>query len=126
LRVTARSIAQPVSPRLKKPKQRKNFMTAISQKPLNKLVASLDNLRRTAGVDTALHELASSIAAHGLPQSLVVPEYKKGLFAVVAGRRRRSRRGCYGVLTNQVSRSLLERHTVRAHRHKTSWILESA
>jgi len=47
-------------------------MTDITSIPLNKLVALEDNARRTAGADTALHELAASIAAHGLLQSLVV------------------------------------------------------
>jgi ParB family transcriptional regulator, chromosome partitioning protein len=63
-------------------------MTDITSIPLNKLVVSDDNVRRTAGADTALHELASSIAAHGLLQSLVVRRHKKGKFAVVAGGRR--------------------------------------
>jgi ParB family transcriptional regulator, chromosome partitioning protein len=63
-------------------------MTDITSIPLNKLVASEDNVRKTAGADTALHELASSIAAHGLLQSLVVRKRKKGKFAVVAGGRR--------------------------------------
>ena len=40
--------------------------------PLNKLVAWDGNVRKTAGADTALHELASSIAAHGLINNLVV------------------------------------------------------
>jgi hypothetical protein len=47
-------------------------MTDITSIPLNKLVALEDNVRRTAGADTALHELAASIAAHRLLQSLVV------------------------------------------------------
>ena len=63
-------------------------MTDITSIPLNKLVASEDNVRKTAGADTALHELASSIAAHGLLQSLVVRKHRKGKFAVVAGGRR--------------------------------------
>ena len=65
-------------------------MTDISSIPLNKLVASKDNVRKTAGADSALHELASSIAAHGLLQSLVVRKSNKGKFAVVAGGRRLS------------------------------------
>ena len=63
-------------------------MTDISSIPLNKLVTSKDNVRKTAGAHTALHELASSIAVHGLLQSLVVLKSKKGKFAVVAGGRR--------------------------------------
>jgi hypothetical protein len=56
--------------------------------PLNKLVDSAENVRKTAGADGALQELAASIAAHGLLQSLVVRRAKKGKFAVVAGGRR--------------------------------------
>jgi ParB family chromosome partitioning protein len=55
---------------------------------LNKLTAWDGNVRKTAGADTALAELAASIAAHGLLQSLVVRNGKKGKFAVVAGSRR--------------------------------------
>jgi ParB family transcriptional regulator, chromosome partitioning protein len=65
-------------------------MTDITSIPLNKLVASEDNVRKTAGADSALQELASSIAAHGLLQSLVVRKSKKAKFAVVAGGRRLS------------------------------------
>jgi ParB-like chromosome segregation protein Spo0J len=43
-------------------------MTDMTSIPLNELVASEDNVRRAAGADTALHELASSLAAHGLLQ----------------------------------------------------------
>jgi ParB family chromosome partitioning protein len=56
--------------------------------PLNKLTAWDGNVRKTAGADTALAELAASIAAHGLLQSLVVRNGKKGSYAVVAGGRR--------------------------------------
>src|SRR5665213_1436541 len=56
--------------------------------PLNKLTAWDGNVRKTAGADTALAELAASIAAHGLLQSLVVRKDKRGKYAVVAGRRR--------------------------------------
>ena len=55
---------------------------------LNKLTAWDGNVRKTAGADTALAELAASIAAHGLLQSLVVRKDKRGKYAVVAGRRR--------------------------------------
>ena len=63
-------------------------MTDITQIPLGKLVASEDNVRRTAATDASLQELAASIAAHGLLQSLVVRKHRKGKFAVVAGGRR--------------------------------------
>ena len=56
--------------------------------PLNKLVAWDGNVRKTEGADTALAELAASIAGHGLLQSLVVRKDKRGKYAVVAGRRR--------------------------------------
>lgn len=56
--------------------------------PLNKLTAWDGNVRKTAGADTALAELAASIAAHGLLQSLVVRREKNGAYAVVAGGRR--------------------------------------
>jgi ParB family chromosome partitioning protein len=55
--------------------------------PLNRLTAWQGNVRRT-NADSGLDELASSIAAHGLLQSLVVRKDKKDRYAVVAGRRR--------------------------------------
>src|SRR5271169_4566713 len=63
-------------------------MTDTTSIPLNKLTAWDGNVRKTAGADTALAELAASIAAHGLLQSLVVRKDKRGKYAVVAGRRR--------------------------------------
>ena len=63
-------------------------MTDTSSIPLSKLSACDGNVRKTAGADTSLAELAASIAAHGLLQSLVVRKDKKGKFAVVAGGRR--------------------------------------
>jgi len=42
-----------------------------------------------------LHELAVSIAAHGLLQSLVVRKHRKGKFAVVAGGRRLAALRCW-------------------------------
>ena len=63
-------------------------MTDTTSIPLNKLAAWDGNVRKTAGADTSLAELAASIAAHGLLQSLVVRNGKKGKFAVVAGGRR--------------------------------------
>jgi ParB family chromosome partitioning protein len=56
--------------------------------PLNKLTTWDGNVRKTAGADTALAELAASIEAHGLLQSLVVRREKNGAYAVVAGGRR--------------------------------------
>ena len=64
-------------------------MTSAEQTiPLNKLVAWDGNVRKTAGADTALAELAASIAAHGLLQGLVVRKARKGTYEVVAGGRR--------------------------------------
>ena len=63
-------------------------MTDTTSIPLNKLTAWDGNVRKSAGADTALAELAASIASHGLLQSLVVRKDKKGKFAVVAGGRR--------------------------------------
>jgi ParB family transcriptional regulator, chromosome partitioning protein len=54
---------------------------------LNKLLAWDGNVRKTNS-DKAISELAASIAAHGLLQSLVVRKDKRGKYAVVAGRRR--------------------------------------
>jgi ParB-like nuclease domain len=73
---------------VRKRKPKENYMTDISSIPLNKLVDSAENVRKTTGADGALQELASSIAARGLLQSLVVRKSKKGKFAVVAGGRR--------------------------------------
>lgn len=62
-------------------------MSALQLIPLNKLVDSEDNVRRTErkrDIDT----LAASIAAHGLLQNLTVTAREDGKFAVVAGARR--------------------------------------
>jgi ParB family transcriptional regulator, chromosome partitioning protein len=62
-------------------------MSALQLIPLNKLVESDDNVRRTErkrDIDT----LAASIAAHGLLQNLTVTARDDGKFAVVAGARR--------------------------------------
>jgi ParB family chromosome partitioning protein len=56
--------------------------------PLNKLVTWTGNVRKTAKLD-GIDELAASIAAHGLLQSLVVRKTSRGRFAVIAGERRR-------------------------------------
>src|ERR1017187_9676698 len=63
-------------------------MTDTTSIPLHKLVAWDGNVRKTAGADTALAELAASIAAHGLLQSLVVRKGRRDTYAVVAGGRR--------------------------------------
>jgi ParB family transcriptional regulator, chromosome partitioning protein len=55
--------------------------------PLNKLLAWDGNVRKTDS-DKAISELAASIKAHGLLQSLVVRKDKRGKYAVIAGRRR--------------------------------------
>jgi ParB family chromosome partitioning protein len=55
--------------------------------PLNKLLAWEGNVRKT-NPDKGISELAASIQAHGLLQSLVVRKDKRGKYAVVAGRRR--------------------------------------
>lgn len=55
--------------------------------PLNKLLAWEGNVRKT-DPDKGIDELAASIAAHGLLQSLVVRKDRRGKYAVVAGRRR--------------------------------------
>ncbi len=60
-------------------------MTDITNIPLNKLTAWDGNVRKTQ--NKGIDELAASIAAHGLLQSLVVRKDGKK-FAVVAGNRR--------------------------------------
>lgn len=55
--------------------------------PLNKLIAWDGNVRKTES-EKAIAELAASIAALGLLQSLVVRKDKRGKYAVVAGGRR--------------------------------------
>jgi ParB family chromosome partitioning protein len=62
-------------------------MTDANQIALNKLVAWKGNVRKTGAKD-GISELAASIAAHGLLQSLVVRKIKGGKYEVVAGRRR--------------------------------------
>lgn len=59
-------------------------MTTI---PLNKLTPFRGNVRKT-GAGEGIDELAASIAAHGLLQSLVVRKAARGKFAVIAGQRR--------------------------------------
>ncbi|MBA3904543.1 MAG: chromosome partitioning protein ParB [Rhodocyclaceae bacterium] len=55
--------------------------------PLNKLVASDRNVRRT-GAGDGVEELAASIRAHGLLQPLLVSSREDGRYAVIAGSRR--------------------------------------
>src|SRR5580698_6830943 len=62
-------------------------MTNTTAIALNKLLAWQGNVRKT-DPDKGIDELAASIAAHGLLQSLVVRKDKRGKFAVVAGQRR--------------------------------------
>jgi ParB family chromosome partitioning protein len=62
-------------------------MTTIEMIPLNKLIPSPANVRKT-GALTGIEELAASIAAHGLLQNLQVRPGDKGKFEVVAGGRR--------------------------------------
>jgi hypothetical protein len=62
-------------------------MTNTTTIALNKLLAWQGNVRKT-DPDKAIDELAASIAAHGLLQSLVVRKDKRGKYAVVAGQRR--------------------------------------
>jgi len=62
-------------------------MSALQLIPLNKLVESKDNVRRTER-KRDIDALAASIAAHGLLQNLTVTAREDGKFAVVAGARR--------------------------------------
>ena len=63
-------------------------MSDFQHIPLSKLTVSAHNVRKTEGADTALAELAASIASHGLLQSLVVRKGKRGKYEIVAGQRR--------------------------------------
>ncbi len=55
--------------------------------PLNKLVPWDGNVRKTNPLEN-IGELAASIEAHGILQSLVVKKASRGKFSVIAGRRR--------------------------------------
>jgi ParB family chromosome partitioning protein len=55
--------------------------------PLNKLVPSSANVRKT-GTGIGIDELAASISAHGLLQNLQVRATPRGTFEVIAGGRR--------------------------------------
>jgi ParB family transcriptional regulator, chromosome partitioning protein len=74
------------SPRGRFPKAR-TLMSDIQRIPLNKLVESEDNVRRTER-KRGIEALAASIAAHGLLQNLTVTARDAGKYAVVAGARR--------------------------------------
>jgi ParB family chromosome partitioning protein len=63
-------------------------MTDTTSIPLNKLVLWSGNVRKTAGSDTGLAELAANIAALGLINPLTVRPGKGGKFEVGAGGRR--------------------------------------
>lgn len=62
-------------------------MTDIIHVPLNRLALWDGNVRKT-DIQVGIEELASSIAAHGLLQSLVVRKGKRGKYEIVAGQRR--------------------------------------
>jgi len=62
-------------------------MTDIIHLPLNRLVLWDGNVRKT-DIHTGIDELAQSIKAHGLLQSLVVRKGRRGKFEIVAGQRR--------------------------------------
>lgn len=62
-------------------------MTDITHVPLSKLALWDGNVRKT-GITVGIEELAASIAAHGLLQSLVVRKSKRGKYGIVAGQRR--------------------------------------
>jgi ParB family chromosome partitioning protein len=55
--------------------------------PLNKMLVWSGNVRKTGAAD-GIAELAASIAAHGLLQSLVVRKASRSRYAVIAGGRR--------------------------------------
>ena len=61
--------------------------TDIITIPLNRLTVWDGNVRKTGHAD-GIDELAASIAAHGLLQSLIVRRTNRGRYAVIAGRRR--------------------------------------
>src|ERR1700722_19654429 len=62
-------------------------MTTIEMIPLNKLIPSPANVRKTRAL-IGIEELAASIAAHGLLQNLQVRPGENGKYEVVAGGRR--------------------------------------
>lgn len=64
-----------------------SIMTDITTIPLDRLQLWDGNVRKTA-VTEQIDELAESIAAHGLLQSIVVKKARRGRYHVVAGQRR--------------------------------------
>jgi len=60
--------------------------TEIVQIPLNKLIASDKNVRKTGG--QTIDDIAASIQAHGLLHNLVVTKAKSDKYKVIAGARR--------------------------------------
>lgn len=62
-------------------------MTDIIHVPLNRLALWDGNVRKT-DINVGIDELAQSIKAHGLLQSLVVRKGRRGKFEIVAGQRR--------------------------------------
>lgn len=63
-------------------------MTTLTSIPLNQLTSWDGNVRKTAGADVALAELAASIASIGLLQPLVARPGSDGQHHVIAGNRR--------------------------------------
>lgn len=63
-------------------------MTTLTSIPLNQLTSWDGNVRKTAGADVALAELAASIASIGLLQPLVARPGPDGRHHVIAGNRR--------------------------------------
>jgi ParB family chromosome partitioning protein len=57
--------------------------------PLNKLIASPHNVRKTRGQE-GMDEFRASLLFHGVLENLIVYETENGKFAVTAGERRRS------------------------------------
>lgn len=62
-------------------------MTDTIHVPLNRLAQWDGNVRKT-GITDGIAELAASIAAHGLLQSIVVRKGKRGKYQIIAGQRR--------------------------------------
>ncbi|MGD9785937.1 MAG: ParB/RepB/Spo0J family partition protein [Hyphomicrobiaceae bacterium] len=73
------------SRRAREPKEQS--MTDIIHVPLSKLSLWEGNVRKT-DIRVGIEELAASIAAHGLLQSLVVRKSKRGKYGIIAGQRR--------------------------------------
>jgi ParB family chromosome partitioning protein len=92
-------------------------MTELVQVPLEKLRPNPDQVRRTFH---RIHELAESIAEHGLLQNLVVkPPDSAGSFEIVAGERR------YRALTELAKQGRLKTHDVSCFVIGTNGTLEN-